>query len=127
MAENLIVNAIEAQSAQGGIVRIDAAPDAVHGLAQLWVHDTGTGLPPQHSDRVFEPDFTTKGDGHGLGLAVVRETIHAHSGRIEVDSDPSGTRFRVDLPLVEAPRSGSQPQPRSLHSDRLPQPDPAHS
>jgi len=64
------------------------------------VQDTGQGLTPAESARVFEPFYTTKDGGTGLGLAVSYGIIQQHGGRIEVQSAPDqGTTFTVLLPL----------------------------
>ena len=61
----------------------------------------GPGIPPRLQAQVFEPFFTTKapGQGSGLGLAMVRETVVAHDGLVELTSDPLGTTVRILLPL----------------------------
>jgi two-component system cell cycle sensor histidine kinase/response regulator CckA len=65
------------------------------------VSDTGPGIPQRLHEKVFEPFFTTKpaGQGSGLGLAMVRETVVAHGGLVELTSDPLGTTVRILLPL----------------------------
>ena len=80
-------NASEAVGGRGTIdvgVRRDGA-----GLA-VTIADHGTGIPEELRQRVFEPYFTTKGDGTGLGLALVRQTIEAHHGTITVEETPGG-------------------------------------
>ncbi len=69
--------------------------------AVVEVSDTGRGIPPRLQAQVFEPFFTTKpaGQGTGLGLAMVRETVVAHDGLVELTSDPLGTTVRLLLPL----------------------------
>jgi nitrogen fixation/metabolism regulation signal transduction histidine kinase len=70
--------------------------------AAIEVVDRGVGIPPGNLDRVFEPDFTTKGDGMGLGLAIVQGIVVGHGGSIGVDSTPGqGTTFKVTLPLTQ--------------------------
>jgi len=84
---NLLRNASEAMGGRGTIdvgVRRDGA-----GLA-VTIADHGTGIPEELRQRVFEPYFTTKGDGTGLGLALVRQTIEAHHGTITVEETPGG-------------------------------------
>jgi two-component system NtrC family sensor kinase len=67
------------------------------------VHNTGSGIPAELRERIFQPFFTTKARGTGLGLAIARQIIDAHRGRIEVSSDGvSETTFVVDLP-IQAP------------------------
>ena len=65
------------------------------------VIDDGPGIPAHLSDRIFNPFFTTKVTGSGLGLPIVRKIIDAHDGRIDLTSEPGrGTRFRVTLPVA---------------------------
>ena len=67
------------------------------------VADDGPGIPPELTDRIFNPFFTTKLTGTGLGLAIVRKIVDAHDGRIDVSSSAeTGTRFRVTLPVTSA-------------------------
>ena len=64
------------------------------------VLDDGPGVPAELSDRIFNPFFTTKTTGSGLGLPIVRKIVDAHDGRIDLSSEPGrGTRFRVTLPV----------------------------
>jgi two-component system NtrC family sensor kinase len=94
---NLIINAVEAMP-QGGTLTI-VSEQRGEWLA-LIVQDTGAGLTPDEATRIFEPFYTTKADGTGLGLAVSYGLIQQHGGRIEVNSLPGqGTAFTVLLPL----------------------------
>ena len=66
---------------------------------QIGVADRGTGIPAQDLERVFEPYFTTKSQGLGLGLSVCRRIITAHGGRLWADHNPSGGAvFFLTLP-----------------------------
>jgi signal transduction histidine kinase len=63
------------------------------------VHDTGSGIPADLLEQVFEPLYTTKPGGTGLGLYIVQEIVGAHSGRITVESvEGQGTIFTIILP-----------------------------
>ncbi len=108
---NLLTNAFEALDGKG-TVRITAAagqPEEDHpGVPEanqvptivIEVADDGPGVPPEITDRIFNPFFTTKPQGSGLGLAIVRKIVDAHDGRIDLTSSPEhGTCFRVTLPM----------------------------
>lgn len=84
-------------------IHVRNAPDA-RARAQLEVQiaDNGPGVDPAVAERLFEPFATTKAGGMGLGLAVAAEIVARHEGRIEVDSKPGRTVFRIFLP-IEAP------------------------
>jgi signal transduction histidine kinase len=96
---NLVQNAKQAMT-RGGTLNIQTgeAADAV------WVSvaDTGGGIPEEQLNRIFEPFYTTKKKGTGLGLMIVQRIVRAHSGHIEVESQVGrGTSFRIWLPLHE--------------------------
>jgi len=98
--ENLFRNALEAIPDDAPVreVRLRAitGPEDV----TLLVEDSGTGFPPEVAANLFLPFFTTKKQGHGLGLAIVRKIIVSHNGRIEVCNLPAGgAQFRISLPL----------------------------
>jgi signal transduction histidine kinase len=84
---NLLRNAAEAMGGRGSI-DVDVSRDGA-GLV-VTIADHGPGIPEELRQRVFEPYFTTKQDGTGLGLALVRQTIEAHSGTISVADTPGG-------------------------------------
>ena len=70
----------------------------------LEVEDTGPGVPDDVRRRLFEPFFTTRERGFGLGLAIVQKTAETNAGHVEVESEPGrGTTFRLVLPAVRAP------------------------
>lgn len=94
---NLILNALDATD-KGGQITIRAE----HRLGKLvvTVQDNGSGILPEHATRVFQPYFTTKKHGTGLGLFVTRKLVTDHGGEIGFDSVPGqGTTFRVELPI----------------------------
>jgi signal transduction histidine kinase len=69
---------------------------------KIWVSDHGTGIPAQHLESIFNPFFTTKPQGVGLGLPIVAKIVDEHQGRIEVKSEVGkGTVFEVVLPVSE--------------------------
>jgi len=95
---NLVRNAVDAMP-QGGRLRVKSScPEA--GWAAAAIEDTGEGIAPGTMERVFEPMFTTKAKGIGLGLCISRNFVEHHGGKIEVESKPGkGTRFTVRLPV----------------------------
>jgi signal transduction histidine kinase len=102
---NLVLNAVDA-TARGGHIELRAEADG-DGVT-VTVRDDGAGIPPEHAARVFQPYFTTKKNGTGLGLFVSRKLIADHGGRIEFESrsgSGSGTTFRVDLSAAVADSS----------------------
>jgi len=100
---NLILNAIDATS-KGGQIEIGASAE-VEGL-QAWVRDDGPGIAPEHRDRLFQPYFTTKRHGTGLGLFVCRQFVAEHSGEIVCDLRATiGTTFTVRIPGTSLART----------------------
>jgi signal transduction histidine kinase/CheY-like chemotaxis protein len=86
------------------------------------VDDTGSGIPHELIDRLFEPFFSTKAVGRGLGLATVFGIVDAHNGGIAIDSEPGkGTSFRVWLP---AAKETLQPPPPAIEPNPPPAPPP---
>jgi signal transduction histidine kinase len=95
----LVSNAGDA-SPPGGVVRITARAD--DGGVTVSVSDEGPGVPEALRERVFEPFFTTRESGHGLGLAVAQQIVEAHGGRITVaDAPGGGARLDVQLPVAQ--------------------------
>jgi signal transduction histidine kinase len=95
---NLIDNAIDAVD-DGGKIEIEA--NSANGDLKMVFRDNGSGIPEDVKNQIFDPFFTTKdvGKGTGLGLDVVRKIIDKHKGRIEVDSVPGNTEFKLTFPL----------------------------
>ena len=112
---NLCTNAHHAMAEKGGVMtvslmRVDlnaysaaAHPDLKAGpYLKLSVIDTGDGMNSETLDRVFEPYFTTKDGGTGIGLAYVVKVMEAHKGTVRVESWPGkGTEIRLCLPLID--------------------------
>ncbi len=93
---NLAINGCQAMP-QGGTLRISAAP-ASGDRVEVRIEDTGTGIKPEHLDKIFDLYFTTKDDGSGIGLSMVYRIVQLHDGEVEVQSTPGrGTTFRVLL------------------------------
>ena len=112
---NLVINASEAIGETGGTIRVstsrvnggaELAPGSATGLpdgdyVRLRVSDTGCGMTEELRARVFDPFYTTKKTGHGLGLAVVQGIVRSHGGAIHVISAPGdGSTFEVLLPCM---------------------------
>ncbi len=114
---NLFTNASHAIGERGGAVTVGLQETRLEpgdvrlklGLQdgdylELWVSDTGCGVPPEHLDRIFEPFFTSKGlnEGTGLGLSVVHGIVSDHGGVITVETTlGKGTTFRILLPRID--------------------------
>ncbi|MHB0886222.1 MAG: two-component system sensor histidine kinase NtrB [Bacillota bacterium] len=97
---NLIINAVEAMPNGGELsVGVRRNPDDA-GYVTFAVADTGPGIPEPDLARIFDPFYTTKPTGTGLGLAVAHRIVDAHGGFIEVESGRQGTTFRVSLPVA---------------------------
>jgi signal transduction histidine kinase len=116
---NLLLNAIQAMPS-GGALALNAAmlpadpvgairgreegPTLPRPVARIAISDSGPGISPEHLDRIFEPYFTTKEGGTGLGLALAYRIIREHDGRIDVESRVgTGATFIVVLPIVPTP------------------------
>ncbi len=96
---NLIANAVEMMDGSGEI-RLSFSEQVIDSV-QISVIDNGPGIPEQHQDRLFEPFFTTRTSGTGLGLAVVESVVTAHNGRVWYEAQrPKGAAFHIELPRV---------------------------
>lgn len=95
---NLVQNAIQA-SPPGSAVAVIAT--RVNDQVEISVEDQGEGISPQNLENIFNPFFTTKADGVGLGLAIVSKIVDEHQGKITTSSTPGqGTKFRITLPAT---------------------------
>lgn len=94
MLLNLVLNALRVTPAQGKIL-LFAATQA----NDVWisVKDTGPGIPAQTLSRIFDPMFSTRADGCGLGLPIAKRVVESHAGTIDVTSSPEGTTFQICL------------------------------
>jgi two-component system sensor histidine kinase HydH len=97
---NLVLNAVQAMRQGGGSVTLGAT--ATRDGAALTVADTGPGIAPDVLPRIFDPYFTTRRDGLGLGLTISRRIVEAHGGALAALSRPGRTVFRVTLPRTPA-------------------------
>lgn len=92
---NLVMNGIEAMRDGGKLtIRVSYLDD----LVEIDISDTGHGIPDIVRRRIFDPYFTTKRDGSGMGLAVSDKIVRQHGGQIDLKTSPQGTTFRVSLP-----------------------------
>jgi C4-dicarboxylate-specific signal transduction histidine kinase len=102
---NLIVNAVQAMSGNGDRRRellISTETDGPEGV-RVGVRDTGPGLTPQSLSRLFEPFYTTRAEGMGMGLAICRSIIDAHGGRLWATAcEPHGALFQFTIPARQA-------------------------
>ena len=98
---NLIINAIDAISALSDGPRdllVSSAQDKSNGVL-VAVRDSGTGLPPEKLEDIFDAFYTTKPDGMGMGLAICRSIVEAHGGRLwATPNEPRGAVFQFSLP-----------------------------
>ena len=100
---NMIENALHAMP-RGGDLHVSAGLTAGGRRVQLRIRDTGVGMDPAALERIFEPYFSTKAVGTGLGLTIAKRNIEIHGGSISVESEPGlGTTVRVEIPLTGAP------------------------
>jgi signal transduction histidine kinase len=106
---NLVLNAAQATK-EGGAVTVKTRAD--NGVAEIAVIDRGSGIEPQHRESIFNPFFTTKPQGVGLGLAIVSKIVDEHGGKIAVESEPGkGSVFHVFLPMQ--PRAPGPPDEKT--------------
>jgi len=97
---NLLINAYQAMETEGQL-NISIEKNESDQQAVIMIADTGSGIATDVLPKIFNPFFTTKDTGTGLGLALVRKIINGHGGNIDVESAVNeGTTFTVALPLV---------------------------
>lgn len=95
---NLVTNAVQAMEERGGEITITTGSDRDY--VSISVRDTGPGIDPDDLSKVFDPFFTKRAEGTGLGLTIVHRIIDEHDGHIEVESGADGTTFVVTLPAM---------------------------
>jgi two-component system, NtrC family, sensor histidine kinase HydH len=94
---NLALNGVQAMP-EGG--RLEISAGAVDLGIEIRVKDSGGGIPPENIDKLFDPFFTTRANGTGLGLPIAQQIVTQHGGTVKVDSTPgAGTTFTVMLPF----------------------------
>jgi signal transduction histidine kinase len=100
---NLVTNAIDAMAESTGPRILSVCTTLRDGSVRISVADTGPGISPEDADRIFNPLFTTKRDGMGIGLAVCRSIIENHDGRLWIaPNTPQGAVFHIALPAAGA-------------------------
>jgi signal transduction histidine kinase len=101
---NLLDNAADALTGKEGERTITLRTTREGAVLRIEVADSGPGIPPNLASKIFEPHFTTKaaGKGTGLGLDIVRRIVAHHGGTIACESDGTGARFVVRIPLVQS-------------------------
>jgi signal transduction histidine kinase len=98
---NLISNGIDAMAGDGRLT-ISAVPEKSTQTVRVCVRDTGSGIAPEQMAKLFQPLYTTKARGIGLGLMICKNLVEANGGRIEVESElGKGAAFAVMLPAAQ--------------------------
>ena len=101
LLRNLIKNAVEAMQGAGSL-RIEARPATDGEPIRIVIADSGPGMDDATLEKVFQPGFTTKTTGTGLGLPLVRSTVIRMGGRLSIESKPGeGTKVILRLPAIE--------------------------
>ncbi len=109
---------LEADGGDPGRIDVAVEPDG-----EGWtvtIHDNGIGIPPENLSKIFDPFFTSKdvGKGMGLGLSITHQILQSHKARLEVDSRPGQfTRFQISFP-----KPGFDDEPEPDHESVLDQP-----
>lgn len=101
MVEQLLINLLKnAHEACSGLSeeKIEVKAEMVGDKVELTVSDNGHGISPEAIDKIFIPFYSTKASGSGIGLSLCRQIIARHKGKISVQSDKSGTRFKIEFP-----------------------------
>ncbi len=107
---NILLNAIQAID-NNGTISIKTSANTKENELKIEITDSGCGIAQEQIDKIFDPFFSTKSKGTGLGLAVSYGIINSHEGNIKVDSRPGeGTRFTITLPLLSSSDKESKQQ-----------------
>ncbi|MDP3919957.1 MAG: ATP-binding protein [Candidatus Omnitrophota bacterium] len=111
---NLILNSVQSVGSHGKI-HIELNYDSKDELLSVQISDTGRGIDKDHIDKLFNPFFTTRNDGVGLGLFVTKQIVHRYGGSIRAESRPGeGSLFIVQLPILGVSGYGEVPDRSSL-------------
>jgi two-component system sensor histidine kinase HydH len=98
---NVVANALEAMPPQGGSVTIDASAEPGRKQVSIRVADTGSGIAPEDMQRIYQPFFTTKAQGLGVGLTLVRRIVRRFGGAVDIESSAGrGTVITLTLPTA---------------------------
>jgi len=99
---NLCLNAVQATPEAGGEIRVGACvPPGEPASLQIWIADTGQGIGLEDLPHIFEPFYSTKPEGSGLGLALVYRVMQDHGGHVEAKTRlGEGTTFSLTLPVA---------------------------
>jgi two-component system sensor kinase FixL len=113
---NLLLNGMEAMARVSGekklTVRTTLNP---RGFVEVAVGDAGTGVAPDRLPRLFQPFFSTKAEGMGLGLSIARSLVEAHGGRIRAENAPrGGAVFSFELPACDGPAGRESRAPEKV-------------
>jgi signal transduction histidine kinase/putative methionine-R-sulfoxide reductase with GAF domain len=105
---NLLLNALQAMPG-GGLLRLSGQVLEDNRWIQLSIQDTGVGIPPEDMNKLFDPFFSTKEGGVGLGLSIAHRIIDQHRGKIQMESTPGkGTLFTLWLPISQEVNDGNR-------------------
>jgi PAS domain S-box-containing protein len=108
---NILINAIEAVKADTGVIAIRS--DCDDAKCYIYIEDNGCGIDEEFLKKVFDPYYTSKPNGMGLGLATSQNIIHTHNGKIEVETRINkGTKFKIELDIMQS-QSQNQNQTRA--------------
>lgn len=96
---NVLINAMQAMSDGGSITVVIESHD---NMVKISIEDTGPGIPEDLMEKIWDPFFTTKATGTGLGLGIVKNIVKSHNGRVAIETlSAGGTRVAIDLPIKQ--------------------------
>jgi signal transduction histidine kinase len=100
---NIVLNAAQAMHGKGVLsLEMKPALNEDGGTVEIRISDTGPGIPPENMEKIFQPLFTTRSRGIGLGLPIVKMIVEKHNGDIAVEpGDGTGASFIIRLPIMQ--------------------------
>jgi signal transduction histidine kinase/CheY-like chemotaxis protein len=120
---NLLNNSADAmgkRKGEGGTITVGTQLTPNDNMVELWVQDTGKGMSEEELNQLFTRGFTTKEEGHGIGLSICKNIVDQHRGTIHVESKLNqGTTFRIKLPLREEKSNKSVTNNRTKSKDMI--------